>query len=544
MRRGPKPAKSKEAKPPGTRKSRKNDGARLRDLEKRLAEALSRDAEASKREAEARGQLRARDRELVEAREQQTATSEILAVIRRSPMDAQPVFDVIIRNAVRLCDGLFGCLFRFDGERLHLVAHYNFTAEALSLYERTYPVQAARDQLLGPIVLERRVMNVADVLQGVRNPLGQKLFGFRSGLGVPMKRDGTVIGAIAVSRTTVGLFPDTQVELLQTFADQAVIAIENVRLFNETKEALEQQTATSEILRVISSSPTDIQPVFDAIVARATNLCGALFSALFRFDGELLHFVAHHNFPAEAVEAFNRDFPARPEGTTTARAILERRVVNVADVLADPTQSPKALARAQALGYRSILAVPMFREGQVIGTIAVVRLQVGGFTDKQVGLLQTFAKQAVIAIENVRLFNETKAALHRQTATSEILRVISSSPTDVQPVFDTIVQNAVRLCDGLFGSLDRFDGDLIYPAATHNYTPDALDAMHRVFPARPSRSLGVGRAILDRDVVHIPDVELDPEYKAQNLAGTIGFRSGLFVPINRTRFLWTPSGLR
>ena len=306
MRRRAKAAKAKvEAKRPLARKSRGNDGSSRRELEKRLAEAL----------------------------EQQAATSEILGVIRRSPMDAQPVFDVIIRNAVRLCDGLFGCLFRFDGERLHLVAHHNFTIEALSLYERTYPVQAARDQLLGPIVLEQRVMNVADVLQAIRNPLGQKLFGFRSGLGVPMQRDGTVIGAIAVSRTTVGLFPDTQVELLKTFADQAVIAIENVRLFTdlqarnrEISDALDQQTATSEILRAISASPTDLQGVLDTVAASAARLCDSVDAQIFRIDGTMLRIAASYGQIPKTTSA-----EARPisRGSVNGRAVVDRQTIHL-----------------------------------------------------------------------------------------------------------------------------------------------------------------------------------------------------------------------
>src|SRR5262245_61333511 len=268
MPRGSKPTKSREAKPPVARKSPKDDGSGVGDVEKRLAEALREKAEAVKHEAE--------------ALEQQAATAEILRVISSSPTDVQPVFDTIIRNAVRLCGGVFGCLFRFDGERLHLVAHHNFTPEALALYGRIYPVPAAHDELLGPIVLEQRVMNVADVLQTVHRPLGQNLFGFRSGLGVPMMRHGVVIGAIAVSRTVVGLFPDAQVALLQTFADQAVIAIENVRLFKELQgsnrdltRALEQQTSTSEILRVICRAPTSFDPVFDAIATSRRRLCHA-----------------------------------------------------------------------------------------------------------------------------------------------------------------------------------------------------------------------------------------------------------------------------
>src|SRR5262249_46973261 len=364
--------------------------------------------------------------ETKEALDRQTATAEILRVISSSPTDVQPVFDVIIRNAVQLCDGLFGCLFRFDGERLHLVAHHNFTPEAQSLYERTYPVQAAKDQLLGPIVLEQRVMNIADVLQVVRNPLGQRLFGFRSGVGVPMVRDGTVIGAIAVSRKTVGLFPDPQVELLQTFADQAVIAIENVRLFKELQEknqaltqahaqvteSLDQQTATAEILRVISQSPTDVQPVFDAIVDSAVRLCDGAWADAYRFDGERQHLVACSNLPPEGRALLQSLYPRAPDPeAATRRAILDRAVIHVPEVHHDPRFAiPRHVSATVGGASRSVLAVPMLHQGKAVGVILVHRgEQPRPFSSAEIDLLKTFADQAVIAIENVRLFQELEA---------------------------------------------------------------------------------------------------------------------------------------
>jgi signal transduction histidine kinase len=311
-------------------------------------------------------------------------------------------------------------------------------------------------------------------------------------------------------------------------------------------EALEQKTAASEILRVISQSPTDVQPVFDAIAESAVRLCDAEAATVTRFDGEWVHIGAIYGLSAARSDALRGTFPMRPSGAGgAARAIRDRAIVHIPDVLSD--QEYEIQQTAMRSGYRGLLAVPMLHKEHAIGAITLGRAEPGEFSDTQVQLLRTFADQAVIAIENVRLFKEleeknealTQAhaqvteTLEQQTATSEILRTIAHSQTDVQPVFDTIIKSAVTLCDGLFGSLDRFDGDLIFPVATHNYTPEALDAMRRIFPARPSRSLGVGRAILDRDVVHIPDVELDPEYKVQALAGTIGFRSGLFVPMLR-----------
>jgi GAF domain-containing protein len=262
---------------------------------------------------------------------------------------------------------------------------------------------------------------------------------------------GIAIGAIAIRRTEVRPFSDNQIDLLKTFADQAVIAIENVRLFTETKEALEQQTATSEILRVISASPTDVEPVFRAIAGSATRICDARFGTVFRFDGEQITVGAHQDLTHEEIAVTNAVFPApATRGTAAGRAIVERRVVHIADIRSDPDYA--ARAPVNALGYRTALAVPMLREGSPIGVFVMWRREVRPFTDKQIELVETFANQAVIAIENVRLFTElqeknealTQAhaqvteALEQQTATSEVLRVISSSPTDIRPVLDTV----------------------------------------------------------------------------------------------------------
>jgi GAF domain-containing protein len=492
-------------------------------------------------------ELDARNRDLSEALEQQTATAEILRVISSSPTDVQPVFDTIVRSAMRLCDGLFSALNQFDGELMHQVAQHNYTPEALAAVHRVYPTRPTRALLNGRAILERAVVHIPDIEidpeyqhQGMTRAIGM-----RSGLFVPMLREGDPIGVISVARAEPGAFSDNEIALLKTFADQAVIAIENVRLFTELEarnrdlsEALEQQTATSAILRVISESPTDTQPVFDAIADRALRLCGAGVAGVLMFDGELLHIVARANFDAKSPIA--RAFPMRPSygGSASARAILTRQVVHFPDVLADPTYDLPQ--RAAVSGFRAALAVPMLRDEKPVGCITVGRPQAGAYSERQIALLQTFADQAVIAIENVRLFKELAArnrdltvALEQQTATSEILRVISSSPTDVQPVFDTIVRSAVRLCDGLFSALQQFDGELLHQVAQHNFTPEALEAVHRVFPARPTRALGAGRAIVERAVVHIPDVEVDPEYQHQALSRALGFRSGLFVPMLR-----------
>jgi len=494
-------------------------------------------------------ELEARNEDLTEALEQQTATSEILHVISRSQTDVQPVFDTIVRSAVGLCAGLYGALYRFDGELIHSVARHNYTSEALAEVQRVYPTRPTRTLGSGRAILERAVVHIPDV---ERDPEFQhrtlsRATGWRSGLFVPMLREGMAIGAIAVLRAEPGAFSESEIELLKTFADQAVIAIENVRLFNELEArnrdltvALEQKTATGEILRVISSSPTDVQPVFDAIASSAARLCDCLCGLVFQFDGELITLAGDYGSSLERLEAIRAAYPAPPNRmSVAAQAILERRVIAIADAQSD-TEHPDRAERAKAIGYRSVLSVPMLRGDTAIGAINVIREEAIPFSDTQIELLKTFADQAVIAIENVRLFKELEGrnrdlteALEQQTATAEILRVISRSQTDVQPVFDTIVRSAVRLCNGLFSALFRFDGELLHQGAEHNFTPEALAELHRVFPARPTRALGTGRAILERAVVHMPDVEVDPEYQHHAMSRAIGYRSGLWVPMLR-----------
>jgi len=375
--------------------------------------------------------------------------------------------------------------------------------------------------------------------------------GFGSAIAVPLLRDGQAVGAIAVSRQATGGFSDRQIMLLQTFARQAVIALENVRLFRELEvrnaglaEALEQQTATSEILRVISSSPTDVQPVFAAVAASAARLCRAYDAAIFLVDGDVLRLVAHDGpIPAHPIG----EGPPLVRGAAAGRAVLERRTIHLVDAQAETDEYPEASANARHFGHRTTLVAPLLRGSEAIGVIAMRRVEVRPFTDQQRELLETFAAQAVIAIENVRLFEELETrnrdltqahaqvteALEQQTATSEILRVISRSPTDVQPVFDIIVRSVVKLCGGLFSTAFQFDGELLRLAAHHNVGPEGLAELHRVYPAHPTRGLPAGRAILERAVVHIPDAELDPEIQVRGLSRLIGWRSALIVPMLR-----------
>ncbi|HEY8176773.1 MAG TPA: GAF domain-containing protein, partial [Gemmatimonadaceae bacterium] len=485
-------------------------------------------------------ELEARNRDLTEALEQQTATSDILRVISQSPTDVQPVFDTIAAAALKLCRASSGAVMTFDGELIHLAAVANLNPEGADAIRKVFPRPPGREMAATRAVLTCSVVAISDVLEDHEfGPRGVAVAtGFRSVLAVPLVRDGNPIGAIAVGRPEPGLFPDKQVTLLQTFADQAVIAIENVRLFNETKEALERQTATAEILKVISSSPTDVQPVFDAIAERAKTLCGAYTGAVTQLDGELVHLRAFHGASPEAEEEMHAVYPMKlGRGASSARAILERAPVQIADIFEDPDYSLKGAARTA--GMRSVLAVPMLREGEVIGSIVVSRTQPGVFAEKLVTLLQTFADQAVIAIENVRLFNELEArnrdlteALEQQTATSNILRVISQSPTDVQPVFDAIVKSAVRLCGADHSVAARFDGELLHPLAYHGFSPEAQEILLTKFPMRPNPDTMLGRVALKRAVDNLPDMLVDPDY-SRDFALAGGWRSGLGVPMFR-----------
>ena len=488
-----------------------------------------------------------KNRTITEALERQTAASEILGVISRSPTDLQPVFDTIIERAVRLCGATIGGLLRFDGERATLVAHHNVPrAELDHLQRHVFPLRAERGSASGRAILDRASVHVHDVLQD-REYRVDLPSTYRTTLAVPMLREHVPIGVITLWRREVQPFSDRQVELVQNFADQAVIAIENVRLFTELqasnrglRETLEQQTATSEILRVISGSPTDVEPTFVAIARAAATLCEADMGYLLPFDGTMIHVGAFHGGTPEEVAASRRAFPHPPsQKSVTARAILTADVVQIDDVSADPEVFESLRM------FRTVLSVPMLREGRSLGAITVARRAVRRFTDSQVALLETFADQAVIAIENVRLFTEleqrnaalTEAhaqiteALEQQTATGEILRVISSSPTDIQPVLDRMAESAARFCQAYDATIFRVDGDQLRLMAHHG--PISSLPLGMGIPITPG---GVAtRAVLEGRPIHVPDIRLvEDEYPlAAATARSLGNRTMLAVPLLR-----------
>src|SRR5215470_5471242 len=423
-------------------------------------ESVIGDAPIAVRYADQKAEIETLRRSLTEADEQQAATSEILKLIARSPTDVRPVFDTLAERAMRLCDAKFSLICLYDGELLHIAVLHNVSPAHAAAMREAFPMPPDRGGAAARAVLTRAVVHIPDVLADPEYRLRRlgETTNARNALAVPLLRDGEPIGVITVGGDSARPFSERQIALLKTFADQAVIAIENVRLFNETKEALERQTATNEILQVISNSPTDEQPVFDTIAEHAVRLCDAAFGAVVRFDGEWINIAALSGLRPDEREAALRYFPIRPTpgGPGLSQVVQTGAAVHIPDVQVDPRWRAASAGPhfSTVEGFRTFLAVPLMREGQCLGAVNVWRREVSPFSEQHIALLKTFADQAVIAIENVRLFTELEGrnrdlteALERQTATSNILRIISSSPTDVQPVFDAIIRSAVTLCD-------------------------------------------------------------------------------------------------
>ena len=484
--------------------------------------------------------------ELSAALEQQAATAEILSVISRSPTDAQPVFETIVRSAVSLCGSLFANVFRYDGELLHFVATHNVELGYVELLKAKYPTPPDASQVSGRVVLGRSVVWLEDAFADPdydhRFPTAM---GWRRMLGVPMLRDGDPLGVIVVGWAEPGPVSKAQEELLKTFADQAVIAIENVRLFEEVQartaelsEALQQQTATADVLKVISRSAFDLQAVLDTLAEFAARLCEAEMASVIRQVDAKFYEAANYGDASEYKD-YMKSFVYEPgRGTVVGRALLEGKAVQVADVLAD---AEYVLLEGQKLGgFRTVLGVPLLREGSPIGAIVLSRRTVRAFSEKQIELVTTFADQAVIAIENVRLFEEVQArnrdvteALEQQTATSEILSVISKSPTDVQPVFEAIAESAARLCQAKFCAVFRFDGEFIHFMAQHGMSPAAAELQRQAFPRAPGQTSAAGRAIMNGRVEQIPDIEADASFALGALTRQMGARSIISVPMLR-----------
>jgi signal transduction histidine kinase len=472
------------------------------------------------------------------ALEEQAATAEILRVIARSPLDSQPVFETIARCAHRLCNARYAAVTRRVDDMLYLVAHTATTGVAH--LESLFPARLTGQGAIGKAVLAAKPAWISDTETDPNYSeafrAGARERGYRSQLTVPMLRNGEAIGAITVTHPQAREFPAQEIGLLQTFADQAVIAIENVRLFNETKEALEQQKASSEILGVISGSVEDAKPVFDAIVSACARLFASHVAGINIGDGREGRLAGSIGATGEQLRRMQSfaDKVVREDGTAPPMFRLKGRPAHFPDIHAPgvPAVVREGLSIVEA---KSVMFAPLRSEGRTIGAVWVGRAKTGAFSDKEIALLQSFADQAVIAIKNARLFNETKEALERQTATGEILKVIGRSTTDTQPVFEAIVRCASRLFAPCSAGIVMRDGNLVRLCALEGSNVDraAREGLARVFPIPfdPATTL-LGRCIAEGRVLHNADTEGPDASEIARRAGRAGhYRSYAVVPL-------------
>jgi len=481
-------------------------------------------------------------RELEEAREERTATADVLNVISRSAFDLHAVLQTLVESAARLCDADMAQITRQREGVLSRAEAYGFPEQFVE-YSRTIPVVADRGSAMGRALLEGRSVHVPDALadQEYTFTEAQRLANFRTVLAVPMLREGAPIGVIVMTRKEARPFTQKQIELATTFADQAVIAIENVRLFDEVRaksrdleESLQQQTATSEVLQIISSSPGHLAPVFESMLANATRVCGANFGTMNLYEDGSFHPVAHYNVPS-AYPASLAQTPFKPHPQSGLGTVARtHQVVHIEDIRTLPPYlegDPSVVKIADLARARTYFVVPMLKENDLIGAITIYRQEVKPFTAKQTELVANFAKQAVIAIENVRLITETREALERQTATAEVLQVVNSSPGDLAPVFQSMLEKAHSLCGVSHGSLQLYDGEKFRAVAVHGISAAFANRLRQGFvpgPNHPSQPLLKGARF-----AQAPDCAETDDPLVRAAFELAGFRTVLFIPLRK-----------
>jgi signal transduction histidine kinase len=472
--------------------------------------------------------------ELRESLQQQTAIAEVLGVISSSPGELEPVFQTILTNAVRICEAKFGTLYRYDGEAFYHAAGSGTPAALVEIQKQHGRFIPETGTLLHRVMETKKVAHSADYAAKPSLGLSAKFGGARATVVVPMLKENELIGAFAIYRQEVQAFTAKQIELLTNFASQAVIAIENTRLLNELRESLQQQTATSEVLQVISSSPGELQPVFEIMLANATRLCGAKFGTLYLCEGDGFRAIAIYNAPPAFSEA-RASVIHPPSDSTLGRAAHAKQPSQIVDITTSRAYVEGdsfvigAVARG---GYRAVLSVPLLKDDALIGVISIYRQEVQPFSEKQIEVVTNFASQAVIAIENTRLLNELREALQQQTATADVLKVISRSTFDLQTVLGTLVQSAARLCDADSAQILRPRNAGFYSAASYGHTPEFAEYVQNLtFP--PGRASVTGRVLLEGKILQIPDVLNDPEYGLSEVQRLGGYRTHLGVPLLR-----------
>ena len=492
-------------------------------------------------------ELRQRTNDLSEALEQQTATSEILRVISGSAGELEPVFQAMLTNATRMCDAAFGSMLLMEDDRFRRVAIHNAPPIFAGFHKKMPVVNPQQIHDLKVLIETKQPVHILDAAAESTDSPIVKYAGARTLLIVPLLKDDGLLGAIGIYRQEVRPFTDKQIALVQNFAAQAVIAIENARLLSELRETLERQTATSEVLKVISSSPGELDPVFDAMLENATRICEAKFGNLFLLEGERYRAVAVQGEPHYA--QFYRGNPVVEVEDTVGipldRVRRTKQRLHILDMRQDASYlagNRRIAALVDSAGARTFLSVPLLKEGEFIGAIAIYRQEIRPFTEKQIELVENFAAQAVIAIENTRLLNELRQrtddlteALDQQTATSDVLQVISSSPGDLEPVFQSMLENATRLCEAKFGILFRVKDGAASPEAMLG-VPEPIRELVRRGQFRPSENAPIMRAARTKQIIHVVDFSKEPAYIARDpmvVVGVeaVGIRTLLVVPM-------------